>query len=135
MATKLFVGSLSYSTTDDSLRIAFAQAGNVVSATVIKFPDTGRSKGFGFVEMGSEEEAKKAIDMWNNRELDGRSVIVNEARPREDRPRTGGGGYRGGGGGGGGYRPGGDRGGYRGGGGGGHRGGYNKPDESGGRDW
>src|SRR3990167_2394769 len=117
MGTKLFVGGLSFDTTDQSLSDAFAQAGTVVSAKVIIDRMTGRSKGFGFVEMGSQEEANKAIEMWNGKPLDGRPVVVNEARPME--PRTGGGGgYRGGGGGGGG-------GGYRGGGGygGGHRGG------------
>lgn len=102
MAAKLFVGSLSYNATDQSLSDAFAQAGTVVSAKVIIDRMTGRSKGFGFVEMSSDEEAKKAMEMWNGKELDGRTLIVNVARPME--PRTGGGGgYQGGGGGRGGY--------------------------------
>lgn len=87
MATKLFIGSLAWATTDDSLRDFFAQAGNVVSANVIVDRDTNRSKGFGFVEMGSEEEAKAAIDQLNGKDLDGRAIVVNEARPREERPR------------------------------------------------
>ncbi len=85
MATKLFIGSLAWATTDDSLRDFFASAGTVVSANVIKDRDSGRSKGFGFVEMSSDEEAKKAIDTLNGKELDGRSIVVNEAKPREDR--------------------------------------------------
>lgn len=95
MATKLFVGSLSYNTTDAGLEEFFAAVGNVVSAKVIMDRDTNRSKGFGFVEMGSEEEAKAAVDQLNNKELDGRTIIVNEARPqenRERRPFNGGGG-------------------------------------------
>lgn len=121
MATKLYVGGLSYSTTNDGLQDAFAQVGSVVSATVIMDKMTGRSKGFGFVEMSTEDEAQAAIEMWNGKELDGRTVTVNEARPMEDRPpRTGGfGGGRGGSGGGyGGGRggSGGNRGGYGGGG-------------------
>lgn len=119
MAAKLFVGSLSYNVTDQMLSDAFAQAGTVVSAKVIMDRMTGRSKGFGFVEMSSDEEAKKAMEMWNGKELDGRTLIVNEARPME--PRTGGGGGRGGYGGGGGHR-GGDR-------------RDNRGDSSGGRDW
>lgn len=121
MAAKLFVGSLSYNATDQTLADAFAQAGTVVSAKVIIDRMTGRSKGFGFVEMSSDEEAKKAMDMWNGKELDGRTLIVNEARPME--PRTGGGGgYQGGG-----------RGGY----GGGRRDDRrdNRGNSSGGRDW
>jgi RNA recognition motif-containing protein len=86
MSTKLFVGSLSYSVNDDQLRDAFAAAGNVVSAKVIIDRDTGRSKGFGFVEMGSDDEAKAAVDMLNGKELEGRAIAVSEARPREDRP-------------------------------------------------
>lgn len=125
MGSKLFIGSLSYNITDQALSDAFAQAGTVVSAKVIMDRMTGRSKGFGFVEMSSPEEAQKAIDMWNNKELDGRTIVVNEARPMEPRTGGGGGGYRGGGGGG--------RGGF-GGGGGGHRGG-NRNDNTGGRDW
>lgn len=86
MSTKLFVGSLSYSVNDDQLKDAFAAAGNVVSAKVIIDRDTGRSKGFGFVEMGSEEEAKAAVEMMNGKEIEGRAVAVSEARPREERP-------------------------------------------------
>jgi RNA recognition motif-containing protein len=98
MATKLFVGSLSWNVNDDQLREFFAAAGTVESATVIVDRDTGRSKGYGFVEMSNDDEAKAAIDQLNNKELDGRSIVVTEARPREDRPRNsfgggGGGGY------------------------------------------
>jgi cold-inducible RNA-binding protein len=88
MATKLFVGSLAWTTTDDSLRDFFAAAGTVASASVIVDRDTNRSKGFGFVEMSSDEEAKAAIDQLNGKELDGRAIAVSEARPREDRPRS-----------------------------------------------
>jgi cold-inducible RNA-binding protein len=87
MATKLFVGSLSYNTTDATLEEFFAQAGNVVSAKVIMDRDTNRSKGFGFVEMGSDEEAQAAIAQLNDKELDGRQIAVNEARPQEKRER------------------------------------------------
>jgi cold-inducible RNA-binding protein len=99
MAQKLYVGNLSYGTTDDSLRDAFAQAGSVASATVITDRATGRSKGFGFVEMASDADAEKAIAMWNGKDLDGRTLVVNEARPFEPRPRQGGngGGYSDGG--------------------------------------
>ncbi len=86
MSTKLFVGSLSYSVNDDQLKDAFAAAGTVVSAKVIIDRETGRSKGFGFVEMSSDEEAKRAVDMLNGKEIEGRAVAVSEARPREDRP-------------------------------------------------
>lgn len=89
MGKRLYVGGLSYSTTEQGMRDAFAQAGNVVSATVITDKMTGRSKGFGFVEMSTEEEAQAAIDMFNGKELDGRTVTVNEARPKEDRPQGG----------------------------------------------
>jgi RNA recognition motif-containing protein len=92
MATKLFIGSLAWTTTDDSLRDFFAGVGTVVSANVIVDRDTNRSKGFGFVEMSSEEEAKAAVDQLNGKELDGRAIVVNEARPREERPRNNGGG-------------------------------------------
>lgn len=85
MATNLFVGSLPYSTTDDELKAHFEQAGTVVSARVITERETGRSKGFGFVEMGSDDEAQKAIADLNGKELGGRELVVNEARPREDR--------------------------------------------------
>ena len=99
MAKKLYVGGLSYSTTEDTLRDAFAQAGSVTSATIIMDRMTGRSKGFGFVEMATDEESEAAIQMWNGKELDGRTVTVNEARPLEARPprRTNGGGGFGGG--------------------------------------
>lgn len=87
MATKLFVGSLSWNVNDDQLRDFFATAGEVVSANVIVDRETNRSKGFGFVEMSSDDEAKAAIDQLNNKELDGRPIVVSEARPREDKPR------------------------------------------------
>ena len=87
MANKLFVGSLAFSATDDDLSQFFAQAGTVVSAKVIMDRDSGRSKGFGFVEMSSDDEAKKAIEMLDGKELSGRAVNVSEARPREERPR------------------------------------------------
>jgi RNA recognition motif-containing protein len=88
MATKLFIGSLAWTTTDDSLRDFFASVGTVTSANVIVDRDTNRSKGFGFVEMSTDEEAKKAVDELNGKELDGRAIVVNEARPREERPRN-----------------------------------------------
>lgn len=99
MAKKLYVGGLPYSTTQDELRDAFAQAGSVTSATIIMDKMTGRSKGFGFVEMANDAEADAAIEMWNGKEFGGRTLTVNEARPLEPRaPRTGGGngGYGGG---------------------------------------
>ncbi|MBI4709263.1 MAG: RNA-binding protein [Candidatus Portnoybacteria bacterium] len=104
MAKKLYVGGLSYSTTEDSLKDAFAQAGTVESATIILDKMSGRSKGFGFVEMATDEEAEKAIEMWNGKEFEGRNLTVNEARPMEARPprrdfNRGGGGGRGFGGG------------------------------------
>ncbi len=83
MATRLFVGSLSWNTTDDQLKEFFASAGTVSSANVIVDRDTNRSKGFGFVEMSSDEEAQKAISSLNGKELDGRAIVVSEARPRE----------------------------------------------------
>jgi cold-inducible RNA-binding protein len=92
MAKKLYVGGISYSTTQQGLQDAFGQAGQVTSADIIMDKMTGRSKGFGFVEMNSDQDAQAAIDMWNGKELDGRRLTVNEARPREDRPRSGGGG-------------------------------------------
>ncbi len=126
MESKLYVGNLSYSTTEDDLRQLFSQAGNVKSVSVIKDRDTGRSKGFAFVEMGNDDDAQKAVSQFNGQNFQDRSLKVNVARPREDRPRGGGfGGPRGGGGG--------DRGGFGGprggGGGGGDRGGR------GGRSW
>ena len=87
MAKKLYVGGLSYDTSEDSLKEAFAKAGTVESAVIITDKMSGRSKGFGFVEMSSEEEAQKAIEMWNGKEFDGRNLTVNEARPMEERPR------------------------------------------------
>lgn len=96
MATKLFVGSLAWATNDDSLKDFFSGVGNVVSASVIVDRETNRSKGFGFVEMSSDDEAKAAVEQLNGKELDGRAIVVSEARPREDRPR-GNGGYNGGG--------------------------------------
>src|SRR3990172_8976738 len=90
MAKKLYVGGLSYGTTEDTLKDTFSQAGTVESATIIMDRMSGRSKGFGFVEMATEEEAQKAIEMFNGKEMDGRSIVVNEARPQEARPRTGG---------------------------------------------
>jgi cold-inducible RNA-binding protein len=93
MGKKLYVGSLSYDTTDESLKEAFSQAGTVESASVITDKMSGRSRGFGFVEMSTDEEAQKAIEMLNGQEVDGRKVTVNEARPMTDRPprRPGGG--------------------------------------------
>ena len=97
MAKKLYVGGLSYDTTDATLKETFSKAGTVESATVIIDRMSGRSKGFGFVEMSSDEEAQKAIEMFNGKEIDGRNVTVNEARPMEPRaPRQGGGFNRGG---------------------------------------
>ena len=111
MNKRLFVGSLPYSATAEQLQELFVQAGTVVSINVITDRYTGQGKGFAFVEMGTVEEAKKAIEILNGKQLDGRSIIVSEARPQEE--RTGGGG---------GYRGGGGSGGYRGGGGGSHSG-------------
>ena len=97
METKLYVGNLSFSTSEEDLRELFTQAGTVKSATLIKDRDTGRSRGFAFVEMETEEEAQKAITMFHDQEYQARALTVNIARPREDRPRTGGGGgFRGG---------------------------------------
>jgi len=158
MGNKLYVGNLPYSVRDSDLEQAFSQFGAVTSAKVMMERDTGRSKGFGFVEMGSDAEAQAAISGMNGQPLGGRSVVVNEARPMESRPRTGGyggggggggygggggggyggggGGYGGGGGGGGGRREGGggggrEGGGYRGSGGGGGDGGFRSPYGSG----
>jgi RNA recognition motif-containing protein len=121
MGSKLYVGNLSYNVNSSDLEQLFSQHGTVQSAEVIADRDTGRSKGFGFVQMGSDAEAQAAISALNGQEHDGRALTVNEAKPKEDRPRSGGGGggrggYGGGGGGGGGRRGGG--GGYGGGGGG-----------------
>ncbi len=116
MATRLFVGSLAWATTDDSLSAFFSQVGTVTSAKVITDRATGRSKGFGFVEMSSDEEAQKAVAELNGKDLDGRTIVVNEARPMEPRENRGGfgGGSRGGFGGGsrGGYSRDNNRGGY-----------------------
>jgi RNA recognition motif-containing protein len=120
---KLYVGNLAFQTSSEDLQQLFSQAGTVESASVVEDRETGRSRGFGFVEMASNEEGQKAIEQFNGKEVNGRNLNVNEARPREDRGGRGGGGgggrggfggNRGGGGGG--------RGGY--GGGGGNRGGY-----------
>ncbi len=86
MAKKLYVGGLSYGTSEDTLRESFAQAGSVESASVIMDRATGRSKGFGFVEMASDADAENAINMWNGKELEGRRLTVNEARPMTERP-------------------------------------------------
>ena len=119
MSMKLYVGNLAFKTSSDDLQQLFSQAGTVESASVVEDRDTGRSRGFGFVEMASKEEGEAAIAQFNGKELDGRNLTVNEARPREDRGgRGGGGGGRGGFGGGGGRGGGGGgRGGYGGGGG------------------
>ena len=123
MGKKLYVGNLSYSVNDDSLQQHFSEFGAITSAQVMMDRDSGRSKGFGFVEMSSDAEAQAAISGMNGKSVDGRDMVVNEARPME--PRTGGfgggggGGRRDGGGGGGGYGGGGGGGGYGGGGGGG----------------
>src|SRR6187402_313627 len=122
MGNKLYVGNLPYSFRDSDMEQAFSQFGQVTSAKVMMERDTGRSKGFGFVEMGNDAEAQAAIAGMNGQSLGGRSITVNEARPMEARPPR-----SGGFGGGGGYGGGGDRsggGGYGGGGGGGGRGGY-----------
>ena len=93
MAKKLYVGRLSYSTTDATLKETFAAAGTVESATIIMDRMTNRSKGFGFVEMSSDEEAQKAVEMFNGKDIEGRNVTVNEARPMESRPPRQGGGF------------------------------------------
>jgi RNA recognition motif-containing protein len=123
MAVKLFVGGLSWDTTDDSLRTFFATVGTVTSAKIITDKFSGKSRGFGFVEMGTDEEAKKAIADLNGKTLDGRAIVVNEAKPMAPRENRGfgggGGGYRGGAGGGRDFHGGGGRGG----------------DDRGGRNW
>jgi hypothetical protein len=135
MGNKLYVGNLPYQMRDSDLEQAFSQFGQVTSAKVMMERETGRSKGFGFVEMGSDAEAQAAINGMNGQPMGGRSIVVNEARPMENRPRGfggggggGGGGYGGGGGGGrsggGGYGGGGGR---SGGGGGGQDGGFRSP--------
>ena len=117
MAKKLYVGNLPYTVNDEELQRLFEQAGSVATASVIMDRYSGRSKGFGFVEMPNDSEAAKAIETLNGHDMGGRKLVVNEARPMEERRP------RGGGGGGGGYGGGGDRGGYGGGGGGGGYGG------------
>ncbi len=115
MATKLFVGGLSWDTTEDSLRNFFSGVGTVNTATIIMDKFSGKSRGFGFVEMSSDEEAQKAVNELNGKQLDGRTIVVNEARPmapRENRGFGGGGGGRGG-----------------------DRGGFNRRDDRGGRNW
>ncbi len=143
MGNKLYVGNLPYSVRDGDLEQSFGQFGTVTSAKVMMERDTGRSKGFGFVEMASDAEAQAAISGMNGQALGGRSLVVNEARPMEPRPPRsggggGGGGYGGGGGGGGGgYGGGGGGGGYGGGGrregGGGYGGGGGRREGGGGR--
>jgi RNA recognition motif-containing protein len=115
MGNKLYVGNLSFNTTEADLRDAFGAAGTVTAVELIQDKFTGKSRGFGFVTMGTDQEAQNAVQQFHGKEVDGRALTVNEARPREERPQGGGGGggFRGGGGGGGG--------GYRGGGGGGRR--------------
>jgi RNA recognition motif-containing protein len=124
---KLYVGGIPYRSTEDDLRKSFEEAGNVVSASIISDRMTGRSRGFGFVEMASEAEAQAAIDRWDGKEMDGRTLSVSFARPQGDRPPRTGGAGGGFGGGRGGFGGGNDRGGYGGGNGGGGgygRGGY-----------
>ena len=140
MALKLFVGGLSWDTTEEGLRNFFSQVGTVTSAQVITDKFTGKSRGFGFVEMGSDEEAQRAVQECNGKQLDGRTIVVNEAKPMTPRENRGGGG--------GGFRSGGFSGGRSGGRGGfgggrrddrGGRGGFNRrdnySDDRGGRDW
>jgi RNA recognition motif-containing protein len=122
MGTKLYVGNLSFRTTSEELRDAFAAVGTVESASVIEDRDTGRSRGFAFVEMATPEEAAAAIEQFNGKDFGGRNLTVNEAKPRADRGGGGGRGGYGGGGGRGGYGGGGGRGGDRG----GDRGGYER---------
>ncbi|MGI8493850.1 MAG: RNA recognition motif domain-containing protein [Pyrinomonadaceae bacterium] len=117
MSTKLYVGNLSFNTSTQDLEQMFAEFGSVQSTNIIEDRETGRSRGFAFVEMSSKEEGQSAITGLNGKEVDGRALTVNEAKPREERSGGGGGGNRGGGGGRGGY--GGGGGGNRGGGGGG----------------
>lgn len=90
MAKKLYVGGLAYASTEDTMRQFFAQAGTVTSASIVMDRETGRSKGFGFVEMSTDEEAAAAISNLHGKQLDGRTLTVNEAKPRTDRPMGGG---------------------------------------------
>ena len=115
MGTRLYIGNLSYGTTEDDLNNHFKQAGTVVKCELVLDKYTSKSRGFAFVEMSTQEEATKAVELFNGKELDGRALVVNEARPREERPRSFRGGDRGGFGGGGGGGFGGDRGGFGGG--------------------
>lgn len=94
MAMKLYVGGLAYSMTDKDLEALFAEQGNVISAVIIKDRDTGQSKGFGFVEMSELKEAQEAIKTLNGKEIEGRSIMVNQARPQEDKRPSGGGSFR-----------------------------------------
>lgn len=87
MNTRLFVGGIAWATTEDALKQAFSQAGQVVSVQILQDRATGRSRGFGFVEMSNAQDAQKAIEMWNGKALDGRTLVVNEARPQADRPQ------------------------------------------------
>ena len=98
MSTKLYVGNLAFQTSSEQLAELFAQAGTVESASVIEDRETGRSRGFGFVEMSSSEEARAAIEQFNGQDFNGRNLNVNEAKPRENRAGGGGGGFNGGGG-------------------------------------
>ena len=107
MAKKLYVGGLPYRTTNEELSDTFSEAGEVTSASIIMDKMTGRSKGFGFVEFANDADADKAVEMFHGKDFGGRNLTVNEARPQEDRPRTGGGA--------GGFRSGGSNGGYSGG--------------------
>ena len=131
---KLYIGNLPFSATDADLREVFGAHGTVTDAIVMMDRTTGRSRGFGFITMSTDDEGRAAITALSGADMGGRNLTVNEARPMEDRPRGGGGGGGGygGGGGGGGYRGGGGGGGYRGGGG-GERGGYRGGDDRGGR--
>ena len=121
MSTKLYVGNLAFQTTSQELQEMFAQAGTVESASVVEDRETGRSRGFAFVEMSTQEEATAAIDQFNGKEVGGRALKVNEAKPRENRSGGGGRGFGGNRGGGFGGNRGGGRGGNYGGGGGGNR--------------
>jgi RNA recognition motif-containing protein len=125
MSMKLYVGNLSFQTSSEDLQNLFSQAGSVESASVVEDRETGRSRGFGFVEMASKEEGEAAISQFNGKEFNGRNLTVNEAKPRENRGGGGGRGGFGGGGGRGGF--GGGRGGGRGGNSGGGGGGYREP--------
>ena len=118
MSTRIYVGNLSYQTTSEELSQLFGQVGEVASASVVQDRETGRSRGFGFVEMSNRDEAEQAIEQFNGADFQGRNLTVNEARPREERGGGGRGGYGGGGGSRGGYGGGGGRGGSYGGGGG-----------------